>query len=258
MDVEQGHTASGLPYLRFGTGSRRVVGIALLTPANTPTGGLGVAAMIDRLRFLARDYTVAVVNRRPGLRPGATIEDMAADYAAMIETEVVPPVDVVGVSTGGTVALQLAADRPDLLRRLVVYSSAHRLGDPAKPVMLRIAERARERRWGAVAVEMAAFLWLPLRASGGSSRGRSSGSCRASDGTLGGVSTRPISSSRSRPKTRSTSALDLGISASRPCSSPVAETLRIRRPAFAPLRPGSPARASSSTPARAMPPPAPR
>jgi pimeloyl-ACP methyl ester carboxylesterase len=161
VDVEQGHTASGLPYLRFGTGSRRVVGIAPLTPAHTPTGGLGVAAMIDRFRFLARDYTVDVVNRRPNMQVGATISDMAADYAAMIETELTPPVDVVGVSTGGTVALQLAADRPDLLRRLVVYSSAHRLGDPAKAVMLRIAERARERRWGAVAGEMAAFLWLP-------------------------------------------------------------------------------------------------
>jgi pimeloyl-ACP methyl ester carboxylesterase len=86
---------------------------------------------------------------------------MAADYAAMIENELIPPVDVIGVSTGGTVALQLAADRPDLLRRLIVYSSAHRLGDPAKPAMLRIAGSARERRWGAVAGEMAAFLWLP-------------------------------------------------------------------------------------------------
>ena len=47
---------------------------------------------------------------------------MAADYTAMIETELVPPIDVIGVSTGGTVALQLAADGPDLLRRLVIYS----------------------------------------------------------------------------------------------------------------------------------------
>jgi pimeloyl-ACP methyl ester carboxylesterase len=35
----------------------------------------------------------------------------------MIETALVPPVDVVGVSSGGTVALQLAADHPNLLRR---------------------------------------------------------------------------------------------------------------------------------------------
>jgi pimeloyl-ACP methyl ester carboxylesterase len=166
MRVEQGQTATGLPHVRFGKGSRRIIGIAPLTPANTPTGGLGVAAMIDRFRFLARDYTVDVVNRRPGLRPGATIADMAADYAAMIETEFVPPVDVVGMSTGGTVALQLAADRPELVRRLVIYSSAHRLGDAAKPVTLRIAEQARRRCWGGVAVEMTAFLWLPRQGLG--------------------------------------------------------------------------------------------
>jgi len=33
MPVEQGHTATGLRYVRFGRGSRRIVGIAPLTPA---------------------------------------------------------------------------------------------------------------------------------------------------------------------------------------------------------------------------------
>jgi pimeloyl-ACP methyl ester carboxylesterase len=166
LRTERGHTATGLPYVRFGIGLRRIVGIAPLTPANTPTGGIGIAAMIDRFRFLARSSTVDVVNRRAGLRPGTTMADLAADYATMIETELVPPVDVIGVSTGGTIALQLAADRPELLRRLVIYSSACRLGESAKPVMLRIGERARERRWGAVAAEMTALLWLPGRGIG--------------------------------------------------------------------------------------------
>jgi pimeloyl-ACP methyl ester carboxylesterase len=122
--------------------------------------------MSDRFRFLGRDHTVGVVNRRPGLRPQATFIEFAAEYAAMIESEFGRPVDVIGVSTGGSVALQLAVDRPDLIRRLIIYSSAHRLGDSAKPVMLRIGDHARRRRWGSVAVEATTFLWLPDRGLG--------------------------------------------------------------------------------------------
>lgn len=39
------------------------------------------------------------------------------------------PVDVLGISTGGSIALQLAADRPDLVRRLVVAGAACRLSE---------------------------------------------------------------------------------------------------------------------------------
>jgi pimeloyl-ACP methyl ester carboxylesterase len=35
-----------------------------------------------------------------------------------------------GTSTGGPVALQLAMDRPDLVRALVVVASAHQLDPP--------------------------------------------------------------------------------------------------------------------------------
>jgi hypothetical protein len=69
MRVEQGYTATGLPYLQFGRGPRRAIGVALLTISNTPTGGLGVAAMVDRFRFLERNDTVDVVNRARASAP---------------------------------------------------------------------------------------------------------------------------------------------------------------------------------------------
>jgi 3-oxoadipate enol-lactonase len=45
---------------------------------------------------------------------------MAADVAAVIEADGTGPVDVVGLSMGGSTALVLAATRPDLIRRLVL------------------------------------------------------------------------------------------------------------------------------------------
>jgi pimeloyl-ACP methyl ester carboxylesterase len=64
------------------------------------------------------------VNRRRGLRPGATIADLAEDYAQVIREHLDPPVDVMAVSTGATIGLRLALQHPDLVRRLVVVGAS--------------------------------------------------------------------------------------------------------------------------------------
>jgi pimeloyl-ACP methyl ester carboxylesterase len=97
------------------------------------------AFAVAMYRFLARDRTVFVVLRRPGLPRGTTIADMAADQAVMIREAFGVPVDVVGTSTGGTIALQLAADHPDTVRRLVVHASAHELSAEGKRWQLELA-----------------------------------------------------------------------------------------------------------------------
>lgn len=53
-----------------------------------------------------------------------TIEDMAADAAALIEAVCTPPVVVVGQSMGGFIVTQLALDRPDLLRCVIASGTA--------------------------------------------------------------------------------------------------------------------------------------
>ncbi|MFN3274829.1 MAG: 3-oxoadipate enol-lactonase [Paracoccus sp. (in: a-proteobacteria)] len=55
------------------------------------------------------------------------IEDHAADAAALIAA-VGGPVVMVGLSIGGLIAQRLAADRPDLVRALVLSNTAARLG----------------------------------------------------------------------------------------------------------------------------------
>ena len=43
------------------------------------------------------------------------------------------PVDVIGVSTGCSIVQHLAADHPDVVRRLVIHSSAYPLSPAARP-----------------------------------------------------------------------------------------------------------------------------
>jgi pimeloyl-ACP methyl ester carboxylesterase len=78
--------------------------------------------------LLARGREVWWLNRRAGLSPATSMAELARDYATALRHQFGEPVDVVGVSTGGSVALQLAADHPEVVRRLVVVSAAYRLG----------------------------------------------------------------------------------------------------------------------------------
>jgi pimeloyl-ACP methyl ester carboxylesterase len=110
---------------------------------NKPQSGL----MLGMYNFLGEDYTAYSVLRRPGLPPGYTLADMAGDYAAMIREEFGGPVDVIGVSTGGSIVQHFAADHPDLVRRLVIHSSAYTLSPSARAAQMEVARLASQRRW---------------------------------------------------------------------------------------------------------------
>ena len=89
---------------------------------------------------LSGSRSVWSINRRTGLERGITMAELAAEYAHTIRGLFSEPVDVVGISTGGGIALQLALDHPQLVRRLVLVSSAYRLSDHGRLVQRRIAE----------------------------------------------------------------------------------------------------------------------
>jgi pimeloyl-ACP methyl ester carboxylesterase len=91
---------------------------------------------------------------------------MAGDYAAMIQDEFGGPVDVIGISTGGSIVQQFAADHPDLVRRLVIHSSAHTLGAAGKVVQIKVEQLARQRRWQEAWKAMLRFTLQPAWLAG--------------------------------------------------------------------------------------------
>ena len=71
-------------------------------------------------------FTVYLVNRKPGLKSGSSLDDLADQYADAITHQFTDPVHVVGISTGGSVAQLLAIHDGPLVRRLVLFASAAR------------------------------------------------------------------------------------------------------------------------------------
>lgn len=135
--------AAGLPHLRLGTGAPLVVLPGLSGRLGTPER---LRKWMQRLEIadLSGTRSVWSIDRRSGLEPGISIADLAAEYAATIRTLFDGPVDIVGISTGGSIALQLAADYPELVQKLVLVSSAHRLSDHGRETQRTIAALLRE------------------------------------------------------------------------------------------------------------------
>ena len=160
-NAQTGYFEDGLPYNRLGDGEHPLVVFQGLLPENAPMTGMSGTMILRLFRCLESRYTIYVVNRKPGLAPGTTLAEMADDYATMIRREFGGPVDAIGLSTGGSIAQIFAAEHPDLVRKLVIYSSAYRLGDEGRAFQRHLAALSRKRRWLAASAEGFAFMFLP-------------------------------------------------------------------------------------------------
>jgi pimeloyl-ACP methyl ester carboxylesterase len=142
------------PYVRFGSGPENLVILPGITLDNEPPNRF--AAWTYRLGFgrFARDYTVYVINRRRGMPPDYTTQDMAADCARVIKGELGPS-HLMGFSTGGSIAQYVALDHPEALRSLVLVVSACRLSGEGRETCERWQALAREGRWQELRADMA-------------------------------------------------------------------------------------------------------
>jgi pimeloyl-ACP methyl ester carboxylesterase len=116
-------------------------------------------------RLLQPTRRLIVLNRRPGLSRGMTMAELAGEHADAMRHAFGRPVDLAGMSTGGSIAAQLAADHPDVVRRLVLASAAVRLGPFGRRIQADLAAAVRRgdnRR--AAAIGLAGLVpWRPVK-----------------------------------------------------------------------------------------------
>jgi pimeloyl-ACP methyl ester carboxylesterase len=162
MDVERGQFGP-LPYFAAGSGPPLAFlgGLAPDTGVESESTVRMNGSLIKP--FLAH-RRVHFFNRRPDLPRGMTMAGFGDEHAtALREGFGDQPVDVFGISTGGSIAQQLAADHPGAVRRLVLASTACRLGDDGKRLQRRVAARLRRGAQRQAAAVMTAGLVPPGR-----------------------------------------------------------------------------------------------
>ncbi|MFC0108168.1 alpha/beta fold hydrolase [Kibdelosporangium aridum] len=84
----------------------------------------------DNLLKLASKFKIYLLDRRghgrtPDVEGPVSIEMLVGDVAAFIDEVVGEPAHLAGYSSGGFVALAVAVKRPDLVRKLVLVSTAY-------------------------------------------------------------------------------------------------------------------------------------
>lgn len=161
----------GYPCLVGGRGEPLVI-----LPGLSPDSGVGSRLTRGLHRAAAaqwaRTHRVYYVNRRPGMRRGITMAEIGAELERVCREIAADPLDVLGISTGGSIAQQLAAEHPNVVRRLVLISTACRLGAEARASQRRVGARiragARREALAVLASELvpAGRLTLPVAALG--------------------------------------------------------------------------------------------
>ena len=80
----------------------------------------------------ATGRSVHVLYRPRDLFPAVTMPELAGAHARALRELFSEPIDVMGVSTGGAIALQLAVDYPLAVRHLIVAGAAGSLGESGR------------------------------------------------------------------------------------------------------------------------------
>ncbi|MEN4018933.1 MAG: alpha/beta hydrolase [Methanobacterium sp.] len=131
--TREGLLKGGMPYIAVGGGP------PLVYMRSLPVSEKMYKYELKILSLLAHSFTVYAVDRKPGIKKGATMRDLASGYAHAIESEFGEAVNIMGLSTSGSIAQQFAIDFPHLVRKLVLVATAYRLGSEGKKLQLKYA-----------------------------------------------------------------------------------------------------------------------
>ena len=127
MDIRTVETDTcSMDYLCFGHGERPFVIIPGLSVQSVLLSAEAVAAAY---RPFTEDHTVYLFDRRKEVSEGYSIADMAGDTAGAMKHLGLKEADICAASQGGMIAMMIAAQYHDLVRKLVLASTTAEMTD---------------------------------------------------------------------------------------------------------------------------------
>ena len=125
MKIETVTTGSfAMDYFRFGHGEDTLV----ILPGLSVQSVMDSADVIaESYQLLTDDFTIYVFDRRKELPASYPIREMAQDTARTFQAAGLREPSVLGVSQGGMIAMELAIEHPNLVRKLALCSTSARV-----------------------------------------------------------------------------------------------------------------------------------
>ena len=114
--------------VQFGTGKEDLVMIPGLGDGIVTVKGRALMGNVC-FRQYSRKYRVTIISRKNNLEPCATTETMAKDQYYAMQALGIEKAHIVGISMGGMIAQHLAADHPEMVRKLVLAVTSPASGD---------------------------------------------------------------------------------------------------------------------------------
>jgi pimeloyl-ACP methyl ester carboxylesterase len=146
--IQTGFSENGLPYARIGNNTEVLLNIEALSFTNEPPSGFMLKQFMKSAKEFSKDYTVYLVGRKQNLPENYSFDKMAYDYAEMIRKEFNNPVNIIGASTGGQIAQYLAANHPDVVKKLVIISASYRVSEKGAEIEKRAAKYFKQEKYG--------------------------------------------------------------------------------------------------------------
>ncbi|MGL1889970.1 MAG: alpha/beta hydrolase [Spirochaetaceae bacterium] len=132
FDFIKGVSSNKIPYTKWGCGSKNMI-IFSGGPGNMLPSKPDM--MTKQYNPFLEDYTIHMVARKAGLVNGYTTENIADDYASMINNDLGGKVSVViGESYGGMVMQHFASKYSDLSDKFIILVAANKISEIGRDV----------------------------------------------------------------------------------------------------------------------------